>query len=117
MKKFNRATGRLAEDMATDALLKNGFKIIQRNYANRYGEIDIIAKDGETVVFIEVKAKTGNRFGTPEEMINRKKLTKIRQMAEIYMSDKNSLCRIDVVAIILNNNKQLVSLSHYRNVY
>jgi putative endonuclease len=122
MKFLNRVTGKHAEDLATNALREKGYAIIERNFSNRFGEIDIIAKDKETLVFVEVKAKIGENFGHPEEMINKKKLSKIRHMADIYLcrgeaSLARPLCRIDVIAIVLNPDSSLSRLSHYENVY
>lgn len=120
---LNRETGRIAEDMATEALRKKGYEILERNFANRFGEIDIIARDPSagsgqaTLVFVEVKAKTGSDFGLPEEMINKRKLQKVRNMAAVYMQGQNLPCRLDVVAIVLSSSNELVRLSHYENVY
>ncbi len=117
MKNLNKTTGFLAEDMAADALMKKGYDILERNFSNRFGEIDIIAKDKDTTVFVEVKAKTGEFFGTPEEMINSNKLSKIRRMASIYVNDSKVLCRIDVVAVVFTPDNKLLRLTHYENVY
>lgn len=117
MKTQNREIGRLAEDLATQSLLNEGFEILERNFSNKFGEIDIIAKDNEAVVFVEVKAKKGKQFGSPEEMVNKKKLFKIKNMANFYLKGATVLCRIDVVAIVLDEANQLVSLKHYENVY
>lgn len=117
MKYFNRQVGQLAEKLAVDALKKKGYQILENNFSNKYGEIDIIAKDGETLVFVEVKAKKGLAFGLPEEMINRNKLQRIQRMSTIYLKGKPTLCRIDVVAIILSPTDNIISLNHYKNVY
>lgn len=117
MKTFNRAIGRLAEDLAAEELQKKGFKILQRNFSNRFGEIDIIAQDKDILVFVEVKAKKGIEFGSPEEMINRSKLQKVRRMADVYLQGKNLPCRLDVVAIVLSPDNDLLRLTHYENVY
>lgn len=116
MKAFNRAIGRLAEDLAAEELQKKGFKILERNFSNRFGEIDIIAQDKDILVFVEVKAKKGVEFGMPEEMINAHKLNKVRHMATIYMQGESLPCRIDVVAIVLSDSNDLVRLNHYQNV-
>lgn len=113
----NREIGRLAEKLASEALIKKGYQILENNFLNRFGEIDIIAKDQEILVFVEVKAKKGLSFGMPEEMINRFKLKRIQNMATIYMKGKNLPCRIDVIAIILSATNELISLIHYENVY
>lgn len=116
MKTLNRATGLHAEGLAAQALLDKGYIILERNFGNKFGEIDIIAKDGEILVFVEVKAKKGTEFGLPEEMISRGKLQKIRNIGVTYMQ-KPLPCRIDVVAIVLDSNDELTRLTHYKNVY
>jgi len=117
MKQENRIKGRLAEDLATQALRGKGYEILERNFANKFGEIDIIAKDGETLVFVEVKAKTGEEFGLPEEMVGKGKLAKIRQMAGVYLEEQSFLCRIDVVAMVFSPEGEVLRLTHYENVY
>lgn len=117
MKSFNRETGRLAEKLAADVLSQKGYKILECNFSNKFGEIDIIAKDKEILVFVEVKAKKGEDFGMPEEMINPSKLQRIRNMASIYMDGKLLPCRIDVIAVVLSPDNTLSRLTHYENVY
>lgn len=117
MKSFNRHTGAVGENLAEKELTKKGFEILERNFSNRYGEIDIIAKDKDTLVFVEVKAKKGLEFGRPEEMITRNKLQKIQHMATVYMNGQIVPCRIDVVAIVLSSSDQMLSCHHYENVY
>lgn len=117
MKAQNREIGFLAENLAVEALKNKGFRILETNFQNRFGEIDIIAKDNETLVFVEVKAKKGTDFGLPEEMINARKLVRVKNMAIVYMKGQNLPCRIDVVAIILSPENELVRLTHYENVY
>lgn len=109
--------GKLAEDLASQELAKKGYQIIKRNFQNRFGEIDIIAKQKNVLVFVEVKAKTGDNFGMPEEMVGRGKLGKIRAMATIYNHGKEVNCRIDVIAVVLDESGNLQRLTHYENVY
>lgn len=117
MKSSNRDTGRLAETLASKALIDKGYTILENNFSNRYGEIDIIAKDKDILVFVEVKAKKGVDFGLPEEMISPHKLRKVKNMALIYMKGETLPCRIDVVAVVLSHESNLVRLTHYENVY
>ena len=125
MKSFNKQTGFIGEDLATEALKKKDFQILERNFSNKFGEIDIIAKDKtrsassgqDILVFVEVKTKKGEEFGSPEEMINTKKLWKIRNMANLYMNRNDLPCRIDVVAIVLSPTDEVLRLTHYENVY
>lgn len=117
MKVHNRETGGLAETLARKALIEKGYLILESNFSNRFGEIDIIAKDKDVLVFVEVKAKKGIEFGLPEEMISPYKLRKVRNMATIYMKGETLPCRIDVVAVILSPEGHLIRLTHYENVY
>ena len=117
MKVNNRETGRIAEELAGKALIEKGYTILENNFSNRYGEIDIIAKDKDIYVFVEVKAKSGVEFGLPEEMISARKLRKVKNMATIYMKGETLPCRIDVVAVVLSLEGNLIRLTHYENVY
>jgi|SRR3989344_2776507 len=124
MKFLNRKTGHLAENLAAKELTRKGYRILERNFGNKWGEIDIIAKDQEakTLVFVEVKCKVGEKFGAPEEMISPGKLRRVRNMANIYMNQSSvPACRqagrIDVVAVVLKPNNSLERLTHYENVY
>jgi len=116
MKTLNRTTGRAGEDIAAESLSKKHFKILERNFSNKFGEIDIIAKDNGVLVFVEVKTKIGEDFGSPEEMINPGKLARIRNMATMYLHGESVPCRIDVVAVVLGSDNEVVRLTHYENV-
>jgi len=116
MKTFNRSTGRTGEDMAARMLQDKGYTILERNFSNKFGEIDIIARDKNVLVFVEVKTKIGVDFGLPEEMISREKLHRIRNLATMYLKGKSVPCRIDVVAIVLGPDNTVVRLTHYENV-
>ena len=97
--------GRRAEDFAVKLLEGKGYKIIDRNFRSRFGEIDIVATEGTTLVFVEVKARWSNKFGSPEEAVTPSKLWKIRKTAEYYAlinSKTNQKMRIDVVALEIN---------------
>lgn len=98
-----RATlGVLGEDLACEALLRRGFRILARRHRTRYGEIDIIALDGDTTVFVEVKARRGSSFGEAVESIPGWKRRRIGAMALDYLAWIGRLdqpCRFDVVAV------------------
>jgi putative endonuclease len=94
--------GQFGENVACDYLENNGYKILERNFRSVIGEIDIIAKDGEVLVFIEVKTKSNFDFGLPQEMVTNKKQHKLIKVAYSYLKEKsleNIPWRIDVVAI------------------
>lgn len=117
MKTFNSKTGKQGEDIAVETLRTKGYVILERNWRNKFGEIDIIAKKDGVLVFVEVKTKIGELFGLPEEMVGKQKLQKIRHMATIYMNGKETPCRIDVIAIVLGSDNSVSRLTHYENVY
>ena len=99
-----RQTGTSYEIKAEEYLLQNGYKILERNFRNRSGEIDIIAKDGEYFCFIEVKYRTTNDFGNPFEAVDYRKQNQIRKVANYYFM-KNKLsewtpCRFDVIGFV-----------------
>lgn len=105
--------GKKAEDMAVAYLKRKGYRIIQRNYSNRIGEIDIIGLEGGQLVFIEVKARKNSEYGLPMESVNFKKQLKLRQVAQSYLKQfgmPKGGCRFDVVSIILNEKEPDIEL-------
>ncbi len=100
--------GRLGEDAAASFLTKEGYKIVERNFRCPLGEIDIVAVDKGVLVFVEVKTRSSNKFGLPEEAVNRRKQHQMTKAAQFYISRKklfNSPARFDVVAVILSGEK------------
>lgn len=98
--------GRLAEDFAVTLLQGKGYKIIDRNFRSRFGEIDIVAEENGYLVFVEVKARWSQKFGSPEEAVTPQKIYKIKKTADYYAlinSKTNQKMRIDVVALEMNN--------------
>lgn len=94
--------GAYGEQLAEDHLKRNGLKIIERNYRAPGGEIDLIARDGRELVFIEVKTRTTDRFGTGAEAVTGNKQRRIANAAQVYLLDKrlhNTSVRFDVVAV------------------
>ena len=85
----NREIGNKYEDKSVEILEENAYKILERNYQNRYGEIDIIAEKNRKIIFIEVKYRKNNFYGYGYEAVDRKKLLKIIKLAETYMQSKN----------------------------
>ncbi|HEU4687747.1 MAG TPA: YraN family protein [Vicinamibacterales bacterium] len=94
--------GKSGEDLACQELQRRGYAILARGYRSRFGEIDIIAKDDETIVFIEVKTRNGDEFGGGAAAVTPWKQRRIAQMAVDYLS-RNKLhdkpCRFDVVTV------------------
>lgn len=96
-----RAKGRIAEDLAVVFLVGQGLRILGRNAHYRFGEIDILAADldEKCLVIIEVKAKSGSRFGAPIEMISQSKRRTLVKLAKWIFAQYNKPVRIDVVTI------------------
>lgn len=105
MNKTTKQIGDEGEGLAEATLTKAGYQIVARNFRTRFGEIDLIARDGKCLVFVEVKAKSDDMFGSPAEMITSKKLWKIRRTAEFYIAENNydGSWRID--AVIIKNHR------------
>ena len=99
--------GEKGEELARKFLKKKGYKLIEQNYKTPLGEIDIIAKDKDTVVFIEVKARESLAYGLPFEAVNSAKKRKIANVAHQYLKrfKKMPPCRFDVVSINHENDK------------
>lgn len=93
--------GDKGEGLAARFLRNNGYKIIEQNYRTRTGEIDIIALDGEILVFVEVKTRESLHYGHPFESVTRHKRRKISNAAMLYLKRLKHLppCRFDVVSI------------------
>lgn len=111
----NRKFGDAGEDLACRYLEKNGYKILERNkHYSRFCELDIIAQEKNTVVFVEVKTRRTNDYGLPLEAITKTKLQNIVKGVQYYLSEnKIKNYRIDVVGITL---KPEVKIQHIKNV-
>jgi putative endonuclease len=105
--------GKKSESIAAKHLKKNGYKILEQNYRTKLGEIDIIAKDKDTLVFVEVKARSSNRFGNPKWAVTPKKQIKISMVALLYIKStkqSNVKARFDVVAISSAKDKPSIEV-------
>ena len=96
-----QATGGDAEDRAAALLARHGLAIVDRNYRTRLGEIDLIAREGDCLVFVEVRSRAGDAFGDALESIGPRKVSRIVAAARQYLSNFVRLppCRFDVVAL------------------
>ena len=105
--------GEKGESMAARYLKTTGYKIIEKNYRTQLGEIDIIAQDGKTIVFVEVKSRRSVQFGSPKWAITPQKQRKISMVALQYLkkTDQSSAkARFDVVTIIATRDKQTIEI-------
>lgn len=118
----SKELGFLAENIASRYLESGGYQIIEKNYRKPWGEIDIIAQNGEVLVFVEVKANRKEFSGdfNPESRVDWKKLGKITKTAELYMQyeagNTNREWQVDVIAVTFDSQKKKAKIRHFKNV-
>jgi len=99
---YKKLLGRVGEQKAAEYLEKKGYKIIEKNYKTHVGEIDLIACDGQDIVFVEVKTRSSDAFGLPSEAVDSKKQEKYYKVADEYLlktKKKDLSSRFDVIEI------------------
>lgn len=119
MNLFNKSVGDFGEKAAIDFLQKKGFRIIDKNFRLRLGEIDIVAVKNKKLHFIEVKTRIGLSKGYPHEAINFYKIKRIEKLVNLYLKDKNMKNRklsLDVISIILSGEKKIKNISFYESI-
>jgi putative endonuclease len=105
--------GKKGEEKALRFLKKKGYRIIEKNYVCKLGEMDIIAKEKDTLVFVEVKTRTTTEFGPPQLAVNSSKQRQLSKVALNYLKEKQLeevKARFDVVAILLEQEKEKIEL-------
>ena len=113
-----RSQGKAGEDLAAHFLEQSGLKILERNFRFERGEIDLIAEEGEELVFVEVKARRSNAFGAPEDAVTEKKQEQVHAVAEGYLfihDIDDRPCRFDIVAI--EYRKGTAEIRHIRDAF
>lgn len=116
------SVGAFGEDYACFHLQKLGFRILERNFRARYGEIDIVAlppvDQEEVLLCIEVKTRTSIQFGTPEEAITKRKLYELIKTSAYYLllHPEHVAHRIDVISILCSPAYEVLSLQHFENI-
>lgn len=113
-----RTKGKEGEEIASKYLQDLGYEIIEMNYHYGHGEIDIIAKDENEIVFVEVKTRKSLQFGAPEFAFTKSKINQVKKIAYAYLIEKNLeniSVRIDAVAILLIKESDPV-INHYKNI-
>ena len=113
-KTFNSVTGHGGEEKAVEYLKNKNYVILATNFKTKIGEIDIIAKEKDAIVFVEVKTRKNDMFGLPREAVTYHKQNKIRQVAVQYLKSHGGLnqsCRFDVIDILAGN------ITHIENCF
>ena len=102
MEKYNKVLGNCGEDAAVKYLKKNKYIVTERNFNVRGGEIDIIAKKGGYVIFVEVKTRTSRQWGNPEDFIGKTKIKRIVEAADLYLQLNNidKPARFDIISAV-----------------
>jgi putative endonuclease len=111
--------GKQGEQFAVDFLKQRGYRILQRNYTQPYGEIDIIAQKNDLLIFIEVKTRTSSQFGSPLEAVTAKKQYQISRVAQTYLLAHKLTdmpARFDVIAVVLAG-KKMVDIQLIKNAF
>jgi putative endonuclease len=110
--------GRRGEDIAARFLEQHGYSILDRNWRCRQGEIDLVARDGSELVFVEVRTRRGTAMGSPEESITPRKQARLVAVASAYIQQhdfQEGSWRIDVVAVAVDRSGAVVRLSLVRD--
>jgi putative endonuclease len=120
-----RRTGEIAEDFVANRLAAAGWEIVERNARTRYGEIDVVARDGGALVFIEVKgAREGTSFGPEKPIlaIDHRKQRRVRRLATAWMSERRDQppydeIRFDAVGVTLDRNDRVVDVDYVKGAF
>lgn len=120
MGSYNKDIGNLGEQISENFLVESGYTILDRNFRCKTGEIDLIAREGDYICFIEVKTRCGNLFGSPCEAVNYPKQQRISKTAQMYILKKKLFkfnFRFDVIEVILNKENSRSSIKLIKNAF
>lgn len=112
-----RGLGRRGEELAARQLAAKGYEIVARNWRCKTGELDLVARDGECLVLVEVRTRRGRAMGSPEGSITATKQARLIALSEAYVQENgwDGDWRIDVVAIEMDGRGRLLRVDHYEN--
>jgi putative endonuclease len=117
---FRKEIGFEGEQIAAKYLKRKGYKIIQKNYRCKLGEIDIIAEQNKTIIFVEVRTKHTEKLGLPQYSVNSAKMGQISKAALWYIKEKkitDQACRFDVIAITFPSKSDEPKIEHIENAF
>lgn len=109
--------GQLGEQLATDYLIKKGYKIVERNYVFQKAEIDIIAKQNNRMICVEVKTRNSDFFGDPQEFVTPSKIKLLVKAMDAFITDHDIdlETRFDIIAVLKNKSKE--QITHYEDAF
>jgi putative endonuclease len=112
--------GVFAEDTAVNFLSNKGYKILERNFKRKLGELDIVATKNGDIIFVEVKSvKSSKFFLMPEDHLTPKKIYKLKKMCELYLTEKdmqNKKCRLDAILITISEDGEIKEIKHIEGI-
>ncbi len=120
MKNYNKNIGSYGEDLGIKFLIDKGYFILDRNFRNRYGEIDAICKFKGLIIFVEIKSRYSSSFGTPLEAITCSKQKRIINLCKYYIYKKklfNYNCRFDVIEVYFNTSNDSNKIIHIEDAF
>jgi putative endonuclease len=115
-----QGVGRRGEELAARHLQQAGLVVIDRNVRLPWGEIDLVAREGDELVFVEVKTRIGDASTAPDEVVNLAKLQRLERLAEAYverLGDPDVAWRVDVVAVVLGREGRVVRVDHLTGAF
>ena len=120
MHSYNKDIGSFGEALARDNLISKGYKILNMNFRNKFGEIDIICKKNNLLIFCEIKSRYSNSFGSPIESITCYKQKQIIKLSELYLISKkyyNFNVRYDIIEVIFNTITSSHIINHVQDAF
>ena len=120
MHSYNKDIGSFGEALARDYLISKGYKILNMNFRNKFGEIDIICKKNNLLIFCEIKSSYSNSFGSPIESITCYKQKQIIKLSELYLISKkyyNFNVRYDIIEVIFNTITSSHIINHVQDAF
>ncbi|MBM3242581.1 YraN family protein [Candidatus Poribacteria bacterium] len=120
MKYSQKQLGKIGELLAVKFLKQKGYQIIEQNYRSAWGEIDLIAQDGDVLVFVEVKTRCSLKFGAPQVAVTNSKQRKMSKAALEYLQERDGfdyVCRFDVISIVFPPDPSEPIIEHIENAF
>ncbi len=119
MSDYKRKIGDKGEEIAANFLIGKGYQMIEKNYTSRYGEIDLVAQESGSLIFVEVKTRTNQTFGLPEASVTPEKLERVKKAGLMWLQahpDMPDDWRIEVVAIIMDGQQRVQDIRHFTQI-